>query len=100
MKLQVNRISKIRNGGIAIEVPINQSEELDKALKKDFNTWTPKINKPKFKIFDVPANLDKDQFTQTVFEQNFSEKISYENFQTKFVPLFKTGPRDETITQW
>lgn len=100
MKLQVNKISKIYNGRIAIEVPTDQSEELDKASKKDFNTRTPKTNKPKFKIVDVPANLDKDQFTQTVFEQNFSEKISYENFLTKFVPLFKTGPREETITQW
>lgn len=34
------------------------------------------------------------------YEQNFTDKISFENFQTKFVLLFKTGPRDDTITQW
>lgn len=80
-------------------MPIDQAEELDKALKKEFNTRTPKASKPKVKIVDVPANLDKDQFTQIVFKQNFSDTISFENVQTNFVPLFKTGPRDETITQ-
>lgn len=88
MKLQVNRLSKIRNGGIALEVPTEQAEELNQVLKKEFNTRAPKANKPKFKISDVPANLDKDQFTLIVYEQNFTDKIKLEKFQAKFIPLF------------
>lgn len=81
IKLQVNRISKIRNGGIAIEVPTDQSEELDNALKKDFKTRTPKTNQPKFKIFGVPANLDKDQFmySSTISQTKYPLKISNPN---------------------
>lgn len=62
MKLQINRISKIRNGGIALEVPIDRAEELDQVLKQKFETRAPKINIPKFKMFDIPASLDKEQF--------------------------------------
>lgn len=62
MKLQINRISKIRNGGIALKVPIDRAEELDQVLKQKFETRAPKINIPKFKMFDVPASLDKEQF--------------------------------------
>lgn len=45
MKLQINRISKIRNGGIALELPIDQAEELDEVLKQKFETRALKISK-------------------------------------------------------
>lgn len=51
MKLQVNRISKIINCGIALEIPTNRVDELNQVLKLGFETRPPKINKPKFKIF-------------------------------------------------
>lgn len=99
MKLQVNRISKIRNGGVAIEVPLKRADELPQALQQGFDTRAPKINRPKFKIFDVPADLDKEQFTLTVHEQNLSDKFTIDQLQIQFVPLFRTGPRNETLTQ-
>lgn len=49
-KLQVNRISKIRNSGIALEIPTNRVDELNQVLETGFETRSPKINKPKFKI--------------------------------------------------
>lgn len=100
MKLQINRVSKIRNGGIALKVPTDRAEELDQVLKQQFNTRSPKVNRPKLKIFDAPTNLDKEQFTESVYDQNFSESTTYESFQENFIPLFKSGPRDEKFTQW
>lgn len=100
MKLQINRVSKIRNGGIALEVPTDRAEELDQVLKQQFNTRSFKVNRPKLKIFDAPTNLDKEQFTKSVYDQNFSESTTYESFQENVIPLFKTGPRDEKFTQW
>lgn len=51
MKLQVNRISKIINCGIALEISTNRVDELNQVLILGFETRPPKINKPKFKIF-------------------------------------------------
>lgn len=42
MKLHVNRISKIRNGGTALEIPTNRVEELNQVLKIGFETRYPK----------------------------------------------------------
>lgn len=100
MKLQVNRISKIRNGGIALEIPKDRVEELNQVLKTGFDTRSPKINRPKFKIFDVPADMDKEKFVQEAYDQNFTDNLSFEVFQNHFIPLFKTGPRNENTTQW
>lgn len=91
MKLQINRISSIRNGGIAIEVSTNRADELAQTLQRELDTRQPKINRPKFKIYDIPSELD---------QENFSNDLFYEDFKKNFIPLFKTGPRDERVTQW
>lgn len=100
MGLQINRLSKIRNGGIATEVPINKADELKLKLQQGFETRQPKANKPNFKVLDVPSNLDKGQFSQSVYEQNFPNLINIEEFTEHFNLLFRTGPRDESVTQW
>lgn len=61
MKLQINRLPKIRNGGIAIEVPITKAEGLIQTLQQGFQTRLLKVQKPKFKIYDVPVEYDADQ---------------------------------------
>lgn len=75
MKLHVNRISKIKNGGIALEIPTNRVEELNQVLKIGFEARYPKINKPKFKIFDVPADLDKEKSSIKTFQTMFLLRI-------------------------
>lgn len=48
----------------------------------------------------MPVDYDADQFTQAVHDQNFSNNISFQDFQNQFNPLFKTGPREDKLTQW
>lgn len=43
-------------------------------------------------------NPGKEQFIQAVY-QNFSN-ISFQYFNNHFTPLFKTGPREDKVTQW
>lgn len=100
MKLQINRISRIRNGGIAIEVSTNRADELAQTLQRELDTRQPKINRPKFKIYDIPSELDQEQITQAIHEQHFSNDLFYEDFKKNCIPLIKTGPRDERVTQW
>lgn len=69
-------------------------------MQQKFETKKPKINRPKFKIFDIPANVDQDQLVKAIYEQNFSRGTTYDDFKQGFIPLFKTGPRDEHLTQW
>lgn len=100
MNIQINRMSNIRNGEISLEVPTNKAEDLIQKLKQGFETRQPKQTNKKFKIVHVAANLDKEQFIQAVYDQNFSTSINIEQFKDRFSPLFKTGPRDESISQW
>lgn len=44
MKLQINSVSKIRNGGTALEVPADRVEGLEQTLQQVFETIQAKIN--------------------------------------------------------
>lgn len=92
MKLRINRVSKIRNGGVAIEVPRGQEVGIMKHLENKFTTREPKVNRPKFKLFDVPADIEKEKLMDLIYNQNFSEQIDKDKFSNSFIPLFKTGP--------
>lgn len=67
---------KIRNGEEALKVPVNRANELTQTLQQGFETGQPKINKPKFKIFDIPTTMDQVQLTRVIYEQNFSNNTS------------------------
>lgn len=100
LRLRINRFSRIRNGGMAIEVPESQETELKERLQENFRTKSPKVNRPKFKIFDIPAPLSAEQVSETIYSQIFSEVMPVEDFKANFIPLFKTGPKDHQVTQW
>lgn len=100
MNLQISRVSNIRNGGLALQINPNQEKGLRAKLDQVFITRQPKPNKPKYKIYDIPGDLNVETLQEAIHQQNFRNTLTLEQFKTNFIPLFKMGPRNDTTTQW
>lgn len=98
--LRVNRMTKIRNGGVAIEVHPQHEESIRGKLCNSFETRKPKLNLPKVKVFDVPKDMSKEELQDSLYEKNFTGLMSKDEFNKGFKLLFKTGPRGDEQTQW
>jgi len=96
--VQVHRFSKIRDGGVAIEV---ENEDQVQALQGklqdlDLETRKPKKRFPKDLIYDVPRDYEVEELVAAVHESNLSKgdhDQDFESFKQSFKPLFRTGPR-------
>lgn len=100
-KVQIDRIRKIRNGGVAILASEHQHTKLKVSLDEHFQTKTPNKSKPKIKISDVPSQLELEELTDLVYHQNFTEEFkTVDDFRKEFRGLFRTGPKNKDTTQW
>lgn len=100
MGLKVQRISKIRNAGVAIELKDSISLEKIKAepkLKAVVEATMPKKRRPKVLIYDVPRGFTEKALVENIHGQNGAE-MSLEQFSGKCKHLFRTGPRNAEIT--
>lgn len=97
--LKIDRLIKIRNGSVAMQLSETQVEAVNDKIKEDFQIKVPVPNKPKIKIYDIPSYLAQENVIEDIRQQNFSE-MSKEEFGRNFKFLFKVGPRDQSSTQW
>ncbi|KAG8250808.1 hypothetical protein J6590_094069 [Homalodisca vitripennis] len=69
--LRVHRMTKIRNGGVAIEIEgQEQAKKLAETLQPVVNTRGPKKRLPKILVYDVPRVMEPNELVRDVFEQN------------------------------
>lgn len=96
---QVVQLKKIKKGGVAVVMNNkNQAEELKKKLSnlENYVVQDPKGKSPKVKIFDVPADLSKNQLAECVWGQNVQDLMKKEEFFTQFTPIFATKKDEKT----
>lgn len=98
--IRISKVSKIRNGGIALELPKDQMNAVAKKLETTLDTHEPKKKLPKIKIFDVPSTKDSDQeVLESLRLQNFPN-IESTNFHKNIKIVYKVGPKNKTTHHW
>lgn len=102
LKLKIARVSKIRNGGVAIEVDADQAQKVSERLGNQFRAREPTKRLPKIKIFDVPLSYSETELKQLIYDQNLLDEgvVSADDFDRGFRLLFKTGPKNDLTAHW
>lgn len=100
MGLKIERMNKVRNGGVAIEMDNTHFDAVKKTLEATFVANIPSKRRPKMKLYDVPVDMTDEEILNDVYKQNFeAHGYDYDSFKDKFKILFKVGPRDQQTTQ-
>lgn len=99
-KLKVHRLSKIRNGGVALEV----GNEVEASVVKDIlrekaNIRIPTKRRPRITLFGISRSKNEGELVQEIHSQNFDE-MNLEEFRANFTPRFRTGPKDSSTVNW
>lgn len=98
--IQVHRLSKIRNGGIAIEVQSDRETEfIRETLAEHLDVRTPVKRKPRIILFSIDKTYSEDELLEEIHLQNFKH-LSFNNFSDNFKLKFKTGPRQQSTVNW
>lgn len=95
-KIKVCKMSKIRNGGIALELCNEGQVELVKEKIKEFaNAQEPKRRQPKLIIYNVPKDYPENEVITDLINQNLEVELDIEESKGNIKPCFKTGPKDQ-----
>lgn len=98
--IQIRRLSKIRNGGIALELPRTQVRAVAEKLNETLSTHVPKKKLPKIKIFEVPTTKESDVAVQeSIRKQNFPGTEERE-FHCNIKPVYKVGRKHNPTHHW
>lgn len=91
--LKVHRISRIRNGGVAIEVDNEaQAQTIRNSLKDTVNIKETVKKAPKAILFNIPKEYNEDELIQDLINQNLQEN---EDLKVEDIKVcFKLGARD------
>ncbi|XP_023220918.1 uncharacterized protein LOC111622731 [Centruroides sculpturatus] len=106
IKIGVDRVRRIGNGGIAVE--LEKSEDinvLDNYVKEhipEVNTKRPKKRRPHLMIFSIPKHDTKEELLRNIYYQNesFHSLYSEEDFKQDFRLKFSTGKRGGDYQNW
>lgn len=96
---RINRLTKIRNGGVAVEVSEEQAKELKKHIGRVLETREPMAKKPKIKLFDVPNDTAEGDVREMIRMQNF-DRSTKEEFENEFKVIYKLGDRTQDTVNW
>ncbi|GJQ70407.1 hypothetical protein Trydic_g22836 [Trypoxylus dichotomus] len=64
-----------------------------KALNDKLKVEPAKKRNPLLILYDVPSDMKEDNIKEAVYEQNFAEQISKQEFNKNFCFRFNTGPK-------
>lgn len=95
LEIRISKPTKIRNRGIALELPKGQIGTVADKLGSTLSTHTPKKKLPKVKVFDLPTTDESDQtILENIRKQNFPDVE-----KTKFNEKRKTGIQSRSEKQ-
>lgn len=97
--LRINRLTKIRNGGVVVEVSEKQAKELNKQIGGILETRDPMAKMPKIKLFDVPNDTAEREVRETIRKQNF-DCSTKADFDKDFKVIYKLGDRSQESVHW
>lgn len=94
------KIKNIKTTPRSVIIETDTEEDIKKIQKKTENNAEIKVELPKKKrplliLYDVPTTLTSEEITNLAYHQNFYEEMNLEQFKTKFLPRFKTGPKEK-----
>lgn len=98
--VRIKRMSRIRNGGVALEVPDTSDEEkLRDKLEPDLTLKKPAKRQPKAIIYGVDKEITQEELIEGIYQQNYKDSPE-DQFRKDVVPKFKTGPRLNDQQNW
>lgn len=93
--LQVKRMTKISNNGIALELGNEQQAvHAERILSTFTEVKKPKKKLPLILIYDLPKDMDDQVLSRRIFDQNLKDDLTWEKFNSEHSWRFKTGPRN------
>lgn len=96
--VQVSRLAKIRDGGVAIEVAtLQQADKLLKSLEGVVKASLPRKRLPKMQIFDVPSDISPEDLVESI-RVSQAQDTPPEIFRDKLKFICRTGPRGQPTT--
>lgn len=99
-KLYIKQCKKIKTDKLLIETESARDAEViphSQVLTEKGYTVTKQTKKlPRIIIYDVPAELERDQLTDIIIKQNNLETEKHETIN----PLFKVGKNNSEIVHW
>ena len=66
----------------------------NKELADKFNCKRQRKNRLLVILYNVPSNITFEELSETIYVQNFEERMNKNEFEESFKPRFKAGPRD------
>ena len=101
-KVQINNIRKTKCG-LVIETATEEDLhklETNKSISSKFVVERPQKRSPRLIIYDVPKELEEEEFAKAIFEQNEEVASNATEFAKCFKPKFKTGKKNSETTKW
>lgn len=102
--LKVKKAINVNGGGVllVIDSSVDKKKFFNDSLLQnaEFEVSEPHKIKPKLVIYNVPAELSQEEVVSEVFNRNFQDYISFEQFKNSFKPIFKIGPKDKKQVNW
>lgn len=102
--LQIHRISKIKNGGVAIEVSTDaQAEKVRTILQKKpgYDVTVPKVRLTRLLVYDLPSDATEGSIKEEIYHKNFPGKgIAEQEFDRSFKMLHRSGPKGGAKCNW
>lgn len=95
-RIRICRMSRIRNGGIALELETEAEANIVKNRVANFaKVQEPKKRLPKLIIYNVPNEYKEQEVIHDLVSQNLnSEAEDIENLKNQIKICFKTGPKE------
>lgn len=98
--IKINRVAKIRNGGVALEVHRDHAQSVLDKVGNSLSSREPTKRLPKLKIFDVPVHgRDDGAIIEDIRAQNFPE-IYKDEFADQVKVVYKVGPKNQPTCHW
>lgn len=102
--LKIKKAVGVRGGGVLLVMDSNEDKNriLGEEILSNPNLKVSEPQKflPKLIVYDVPAGLGPHELTKEIYNRNFRNSFSQENFIKEFKPSFKVGPRGKEHVHW
>lgn len=102
--LQIHRISKIKNGGVAIELSSDVQASKVRAILQQvqrFEVTVPRVRLPRLLVYDIPSDATEEMILEEMYRKNLAGKgFAQVEFDRSTKLLYRSGPKGGTRCHW
>ncbi|RZF37503.1 hypothetical protein LSTR_LSTR011890 [Laodelphax striatellus] len=102
--LKIKKAINVRGGGVLLVMDSSVDKNKifsDTTLQNaKFEVSEPHKIKPKLVIYNVPVELSPENVVNEVYNRNFQDSTTIEQFKNSFKPIFKIGPKEKKQVNW